>query len=66
MKVKVLKPFADKFTKKMYNAGQVLDFEADRAADLVKRELAEAVEEPKEEKPEGEPKKKATKKSTKK
>ena len=43
MKVIVKKPFADKFTKKMYNAGQELDFDDKRAASLIERELAEAV-----------------------
>ena len=43
MKVIVKKPFADKFTKKMYNAGQELDFDDERAASLIERELAEAV-----------------------
>lgn len=75
MKVIVKKPFADKFTKKMYNAGQELDFDDERATSLIERELAEAVAtsqqetatEPEE--PEGEPEKKAKrapKKATKK
>lgn len=43
-KVKVKQVFRDKFNKAVrYEVGQVLDFEEERAADLVKRNLAEFV-----------------------
>lgn len=45
VKIKVLKPFRDKFDKKVrYEAGAELEFEAERAEDVVTRELAEYVE----------------------
>lgn len=41
-KIKVLKPFRDKFDKKVcYEVGVELEFEITRAADVVERELAE-------------------------
>lgn len=43
-KVKVKQVFRDKFNKAVrYEVGQVLDFEEERAADLVNRKLAEYV-----------------------
>lgn len=43
--IKVLKPFRDKFDKKVrYEAGAELEFEPERAEDVVNRELAEYVE----------------------
>lgn len=45
VKIKVLKPFRDKFDKKVcYEAGAELEFEPERAEDVVNRELAEYVE----------------------
>lgn len=45
MKVKVISVFRDKFTKQMYEPGQVLDFEDEaRVQDLESRKLAERVE----------------------
>ena len=45
VKIKVLTPFRDKFDKSViYEAGQELDFEKERADDVVKRELAEYTE----------------------
>lgn len=45
VKIKVLKPFRDKFDKKVrYEAGAELEFETERAEDVVTRELAEYVE----------------------
>ena len=44
-KIKVLKPFRDKFNKSvLYEPGKELEFEASRAEDVVNRELAEYVE----------------------
>lgn len=39
MKVKVIKPFADKETFKMYTVGQVIDLPSDRASSAVSRGL---------------------------
>lgn len=40
--IKVVQPFRDRFDKSIrYEAGQVLDFEASRAEDVVTRGLAE-------------------------
>lgn len=45
VKIVVLKPFRDKFEKKTrYEAGTELEFDAERAEDVVTRELAEYVE----------------------
>lgn len=45
IKIKVLKPFRDKFDKKVrYEAGTELEFDPERAEDVVSRELAEYVE----------------------
>jgi len=45
VKIKVLTPFRDKFDKSViYEVGQELDFEKERADDVVKRELAEYTE----------------------
>lgn len=44
-KIKVKQVFRDKFNKAVrYEVGQELEFEAERAADLVDRKLAEYVE----------------------
>lgn len=44
-KIKVLKPFRDKFVKNVrYKEGEELEFEQERAEDVVNRELAEYVE----------------------
>ena len=44
-KIKVRQVFRDKFNKAVrYEVGQVLEFDAERAADLVKRGLAEYVD----------------------
>lgn len=46
MKIKVLKRFKDKFDKiTRYEPGTELDFEDERATDLIERGLAEAAEE---------------------
>lgn len=51
MKVKVISIFRDKFTKQLYNPGEVLDFEDEaRIEDLVNRKFVERVEVPKEKK----------------
>lgn len=43
--IKVLKPFRDKFVKNVrYKEGEELEFEPERAEDVVTRELAEYVE----------------------
>lgn len=48
MKVKVISVFRDKFTKQMYEPGQVLEIEDEgRVGDLENRKLAERVEEKK-------------------
>lgn len=47
MKVKVVKPFADKETFRMYNVGQVVDLPDNRASSAVSRGLATAVKVPK-------------------
>ena len=48
MKIKVISVFRDKFTGKLYNPGDVLDFEDEnRVKDLSDRKLAEVVEEKK-------------------
>ena len=48
MKIKVISVFRDKFTGKLYNPGDVLDFEDEnRVKDLSDRRLAEVVEEKK-------------------
>lgn len=47
MKVKVVKPFADKETFRMYNVGQVIDLPDNRASSAVSRGLATAVKVPK-------------------
>lgn len=45
VKIKVLKPFRDKLDNKIrYSAGQELEFEAERAEDVISRGLTEAVE----------------------
>lgn len=45
VKIKVLKPFRDKFDKKVrYEAEAELEFEPERAENVVTRELAEYVE----------------------
>ncbi|MDH6357238.1 hypothetical protein [Parabacteroides sp. PF5-9] len=45
VKIVVLNPFRDKLDKKTrYEVGQELEFEAERADDLVTRELAEYTE----------------------
>lgn len=45
VKIKVLKPFRDKFDKKVrYEVGDELDLEQERAEDVTSRELAEYVE----------------------
>lgn len=60
MKLKVSREFRDKFTKKMYAPGAVIDIDdPERVADLVNRGLAEAIIEEVEEKPA--PKKKSKK-----
>jgi hypothetical protein len=59
MRVKVLKPFADKITHAMYGVGTIIDVDKDRADDMVSRGLASSLE------PKSAPKK-ATKKSVKK
>lgn len=42
VKIKVLQPFLDKYNNKLrYEVGIELEFEAERAADVVERELAE-------------------------
>lgn len=42
VKIKVLRPFRDKFDKSVrYEPGQELEFEPDRAGDVVTRGLAE-------------------------
>ena len=52
MKLKVSREFRDKFTKKMYAPGAVIDIDdAERVADLVNRGLAEDIIEEVEEKP---------------
>lgn len=44
-RIKVLKPFRDKFVKNVrYQEGEELEFEPERAEDLVIRELAQYVE----------------------
>lgn len=46
VKIIVLKPFRDKFNKTTrYEVGAELEFEAERAEDVVTRELAEYAEE---------------------
>lgn len=47
MKVKVVKPFADKETFRMYKVGQVIDLPDNRASSAVSRGLATAVKVPK-------------------
>lgn len=45
VKIKVLKPFRDKLDNKIrYSEGQELEFEDERAQDVVSRGLAEVVE----------------------
>lgn len=45
VKIKVVKSFRDKFDRSvLYKTGQELDFEQERAEDVVKRELAEYTE----------------------
>lgn len=47
MKIKVITKFRDKFDSSiLYNVGDMLDFESDRATNLISRHLAEAVEVP--------------------
>ena len=47
MKIKVLERFVNKFDRtERFEPGQVLDFDDERAADVIERGLAEAVEEP--------------------
>ena len=53
MKIKALKPFTDKETRKAVKVGDVLDISDDRAITAISRELAEEV---KTEKKEGKPK----------
>lgn len=49
MKVKVISIFQDKFTKQLYNPGEVLEIEDEaRVEDLSSRELAKPIEEKKE------------------
>lgn len=56
MKVEVTSPFLDKFnSSRMYNVGEVVEFEDERAKDMISRRLAKAFEEPKED-PKEEPK----------
>lgn len=44
VKITVLKPFRNKYnTKEVYAVGAELEFDADRAADLVNRKLAKYV-----------------------
>lgn len=56
MKVKVLKPFCDKFTRKTNEEGQILNIDEARAVGLSKRGLVEMLEDPKPDEPEEEPK----------
>ena len=45
VKIKVVKSFRDKYDRSvLYKAGDELDFEQERAEDVVKRELAEYTE----------------------
>lgn len=45
VKIKVVKSFRDKFDRSvLYKTGDELDFEQERAEDIVKRELAEYTE----------------------
>lgn len=48
MKVKILQGFGDKYNGTVYVAGQVIDFDAKRAKELIAdpRGLVEAIEEP--------------------
>ena len=59
MKVKVIRPFLDKFNlARTFNPGEVADFEEDRAKDIVERGLGEFIVEKKPEakSPSAEPK----------
>ena len=43
-KIKVVQPFIDKFDNKVrYEPGQELEFDPERAADVVERDLAEYI-----------------------
>lgn len=44
MKVKALKPFADKVTYRMYSVGEVIDLPDGRASIAIKNGLVESVE----------------------
>ena len=67
MKLKVLKPFRDKLTGTEYAVGDEMEFEADRAAQILgdRRKLAEKVKAPKAEKPAEEKKPTAERSTTK-
>lgn len=53
MKVKIVRPFYDKFNlSRLFNPGEVVDFEEKRAEDIVSRGLGEFSKENKAEKPE--------------
>lgn len=55
MKVKVTKPFFDKFNlARLYEPGEVVDFEDARAKDIVTRTLGEYYKETKKEEPKAE------------
>ena len=47
MKVKVLKPFADKVTFQMYSVGEEITLPDDRAKEGIKRGLVSSLEKPK-------------------
>lgn len=47
MKLKVLKPFADKVTLQMYSVGEEVTLPEDRAKDGIKRGLVASLEKPK-------------------
>ena len=52
MKIRVISEFYDKFhTSTLYKVGAVLDFDDERAADVISRGLAEPYSEPEKKKP---------------